>query len=177
MKTSAQGKKRIIDREGGFKLKAYKDQGGTWTIGAGNTTYLNKTKVMPGDQITISEAISLFLAKLPYYENAVNKLVKVPINQNQFDSLVSLAWNIGPGRLAQSKLLQAINSRQNSATIAKIYTGTTVTVKGKKSKGLVNRRAGEVAQFFKTTAIKINQKKVPIILAFAAGYLIYRLLR
>lgn len=174
MKTSESGKKLLVAREGGFKLKAYKDSGGVWTIGAGNTSYLNKTKVMPGDQITLPEAVSLFLAKLPVYENAVNKLVKVPITQDQFDSLVSLVWNIGPGRFAQSKLLQYINSRQPAALIAKTFADTTTTVNGQKSKGLINRRGSEVQQFFGTIkqAVKQNKGKISIFLVIA-GILVF----
>lgn len=176
MKTSKGGQKEIIEREGGFKLKAYKDQGGTWTIGAGNTTYLNKSKVMPGDVITLAEAVSLFSIKLPYYERAVNTLVKVPLTQNQFDALVSLVWNIGPDRFSKSKLLKYINSKQPPSLINKTFIDTTVTVKGKVSQGLINRRKKESAQFFRNVASKINEKKVPIILVIAGMYLIYTLI-
>lgn len=166
MRTSQDGKKFIIDREGGFKLTAYRDPGGVWTIGAGNTTYLNKTKVQPGDKITMAEAISLFSLKLPYYENAVNKLVRVPISQKQFDALVSLVWNIGPKRFAESKLLKYINSKQPPELIARTFADTTVTINGKISHGLINRRKKEIALFFS------ENKKTTIFLVIA-GILVF----
>lgn len=177
MKTSNEGKRAIIAREGGFKLTAYRDPGGTWTIGAGNTTYLNKTKVQPGDKITMAEAVSLFSLKLPYYENAVNKLVRVPLTQSQFDSMVSLVWNIGPKRFAESKLLKYINSKQPPDLINKTFVDTVTTVNGKQSKGLKNRRFAEAVQFAKGVAQKINENKIPIILLIGGMYVIYRLIR
>ena len=177
MKTSQEGKKLIVSREGGFKLRAYKDPGGTWTIGAGNTSYLNRSKVQPGDKITMSEAVSLFSMKLPEYENAVNKLVRVQLTQQQFDSLVSLVWNIGAKRFAESKLLKYINSKQPPELINKTFIDTVTTVKGKQSKGLKNRRVNEAIQFAKGAAEKVNKNKVPIILVIAGMYVIYRLFR
>jgi lysozyme len=169
MKTSNEGKKALIEREGGIKLKAYRDAGG-YSIAVGNQTYLNNTKVQRGDTITLSEALSLFSLKLPYYESAVNKLVRVPLTQNQFDSLVSLVWNIGPGNFAKSKLLKYINSKQPPGLILKTYKDTVLTSQGVPSAALKRRRATEAEQFVSNLSHSIKKEtenKIPIILVIA----------
>jgi lysozyme len=105
-KISEVGVNFIIKEEGGIKTEAYLCQGGVWTIGVGHTG-----KVKQGDTITEERAKKLFDDDLDYCERAVNKYVKVDINQNMFDSLVSFVFNVGIGAFKESTLLEKINSK------------------------------------------------------------------
>ncbi len=177
MKISEEGKKILIEREGGFKLKAYKDAGG-YSIGAGNQTYLNGTKVQKGDQITLAEAQSLFSLKLPEYEAVIKKLVLVPLTQPQYDSLVSLVWNIGAAAFKKTQLLKYINSKQNSSLIGKTYANTILTSQGVLNQGLIKRRLSEAKQFLQGSSNNGNKNNSEIILFIGGAalilYLIYR---
>ena len=85
----------------GLKLKAYDDGGGVWTIGYGTTIYPNSIKVKRGDTCTIEQAKAYMAHDLKKFESAVNE-VTVDLNQNQFDALVSLAYNIGTSAFSVS---------------------------------------------------------------------------
>ena len=109
MQLSANGFKIIKNFEG-LRLTAYRDAAGVWTIGYGSTRYHDGKKVRPGDKLASEiQADALFRNTLGQYENAVNQSVKVPINQNQFDALVSFAYNEGTGALETSTLLVKLN--------------------------------------------------------------------
>ncbi len=108
MKTSKKGIKLIKEFEG-FRSKAYLCSAGVWTIGYGSTLYTNNHKVKQGDQISLTEAEELIANDLIKFENAVNKLVTVQVNQNQFDALVCFIYNIGEGAFKSSTLLKKIN--------------------------------------------------------------------
>ena len=97
MKTSNNGKKLIQEFEGCI-LTAYQDQGGVWTIGFGNTYYLDNSPVEKGDHISLEKAFDLFDLLLPKYEDTINNYClaqNIELNQNQFDALVSARWNLG----------------------------------------------------------------------------------
>ena len=109
MTLSEQGTK-FLQQEEGCKLKAYRDSAGVPTIGYGNTYYEDGTKVKIGDEITQERADALFNGVLKEYEQAVNvALLEVP-KQNEFDALVSLAYNIGAAAFKRSTLVKYINS-------------------------------------------------------------------
>src|ERR1700744_5187183 len=100
MKISEQGIKLIKDFEG-LRLRAYRDVAGVWTIGYGSTRYHDGKLIKPGDKLASEkEADALFKNTLGQYEYAVNKYVKAPVNQNQFDALVSFTYNEGIGAFA-----------------------------------------------------------------------------
>ena len=75
-------------------LKAYDDSTGVWTIGYGHTA-----GVMPGMEITESQAVEFLQADLKRFEESVNRYVTVPLTQNMFDALVSFTFNLGAGAL------------------------------------------------------------------------------
>lgn len=150
MKTSIRGRE-LIKRFEGLSLKAYPDPatgGDPWTIGYGTTVYPSGDKVMSGDVVTEQEAEDLLLIDLEQFEKHVNDLVKVELNQNQFDALVSLAYNIGPANLQNSTLLRELNSG-NYAGAAQQF-DRWVYANGQRMKGLAMRRAEE-KQLFLTT--------------------------
>lgn len=129
------------------KLQAYDDGVGVWTIGIGTTIYPNGNKVKKGDVCTLDQAKSYFALDLQRFEKAVNSGLTVPVNQNQFDALVSLAYNIGETAFKESTLLAKLN-KGNFAGAAEQFQ---VWNKGggKVLKGLVRRRAAEKALFLK----------------------------
>lgn len=107
MKTSQRGIDLIKSFEG-MRLTAYPDPGtggDPWTIGYGHTK-----GVKPGMKITENWAEELLRDDLAEFEAAVNGLVKVRLCQHQFDALVSLVFNIGPGAFSDSTLLRLLNA-------------------------------------------------------------------
>ena len=106
---------QIIKNFEGLRLNAYRDSAGVWTIGYGSTRYHDGKSVKPGDKLASeTQASALFSNTLAYYEDAVNHLVKVPLNQHQFDALVSFTYNLGTGALQESTLLRKLNANDYS---------------------------------------------------------------
>src|ERR1700730_5054272 len=102
----------VIKNFEGLRLEAYRDIAGVWTIGYGSTRYHDGKTVRPGDKLASEgQADALFRNTLGQYEDAVNQHVKVPVNQNQFDALVSFTYNEGTGALAESSLLTLLNEK------------------------------------------------------------------
>lgn len=116
MRTSLAGLRLLRDREG-ERLTAYRDSVGVWTIGVGVTRYEDGTPVRPGDTITAERSEELLHRLIVRYEDAVNSSVTVPLTQPQFDSLVSLAYNIGAEAFRTSTLVKTLNAGdyQNAA--------------------------------------------------------------
>ncbi len=108
MKLDTKGRQHLIQEEG-LRLKAYKDTVGIWTIGVGNTYYEDGSKVKQGDVITKERAESLLNVVVKQFEDNINKVVTVPLNQNQFNALVSFSYNIGIGAFNKSTLLKLLN--------------------------------------------------------------------
>jgi lysozyme len=130
----------LIKKYEGCRLKAYKCPAGVWTIGYGHTG-----NVKEGQVITQAHADDLFDKDIQRFVDGVNNAVKVELNQNQFDALVSFAYNCGVGALQKSTLLQFVNKKQfvkASAEFAKWNKGG-----GKVLQGLVRRRNEEQALF------------------------------
>ena len=141
---SAEGINLICSFEG-LELKAYLDSANIWTIGYG-TIIRNGVKVKKGDTCTIEQAKAYMASDLKSFEAAVNK-VKVPLNQNQYDALVSLTYNIGVNAFANSTLLKKLNAQDYKGAAAQFDVWN--KVKGRVVQGLVNRRAKERKLFEK----------------------------
>ena len=131
----------------GKRLVAYDDGVGVWTIGFGTTIYPNGIKVKKGDTCTEAQAKSYMAHDLKKFEQAVNGAVNIPLNQNQFDALVSLAYNIGTGAFNKSTLVKKLNAGdiRGAADQFDVW----VNAGGKRMQGLVNRRAKEKELFLK----------------------------
>jgi len=100
----------------GLRLEAYRDVAGVWTIGYGSTYFHDGKKVKPGDKLSgETQADALIRNTLGQYEDAVNQCVKAPLNQNQFDALVSFTYNEGVGALQESTLLVKLNEKNYEA--------------------------------------------------------------
>ena len=131
----------------GLRLNAYDDGVGVWTIGYGTTKYPNGIRVKRGDTCTLEQAKSYMQHDLKKFEQTVNSAVNVPINQNQFDALVALAYNIGTNAFKNSTLVKRLNEGNYKAAANQF--DVWVNAGGKRVQGLVNRRAIEKALFLK----------------------------
>lgn len=146
MHVSPSGVDLICNFEG-LRLKAYDDGVGVWTIGFGTTKYPNGIRVKKGDTCTLDQAKAYMQNDLKSFEQTVNNTVKVLLNQNQFDALVSLAYNIGSTAFNNSTLVRQLNEGNYKAAANQF--NVWVNAGGKRMQGLVNRRAAERTLFLK----------------------------
>lgn len=142
MKTSREGID-LIKKEEGFVPNAYLCPAGVWTIGYGHTR-----GVKQGDKISPYQGELYLREDLGIAEQAVNSQ-NLTINQNQFDALVSFAFNVGVAAFERSTLLKKIKQNPNdrasiSAEFRKWKHGG-----GKVLPGLIKRRENEIAHYFK----------------------------
>lgn len=132
----------LIKRWEGCRTNAYRCPAGVWTIGYGHT----KT-VTPGMMISHTQADNLLLEDLKEFESAVRRLVTVPLNQNQFDALVSFTFNVGVGALQGSTLLKLLNAGNYTAAAQQF--NKWVRAGKQVLPGLVARREDEYQLFIK----------------------------
>jgi GH24 family phage-related lysozyme (muramidase) len=143
MKISENGINFIANWEG-KRNKRYKCSAGVWTIGIGHAIKPNETFKEP---MTEKEIQDLFRKDIIGFENAVNKNVKVKLNQNQFDALVSFSFNVGVGAFASSTLLKLLNQGKYSEASDQFLRW--VNAGGKAVLGLQRRRQAEKELFLK----------------------------
>ena len=141
--------RNFIYKHEGVRLKAYLDVVGVPTIGVGFTYYPGGKKVKIGDTITQTQCDSMFTAIVASYEDAVFKAVKVPINQHQFNSLVSFSFNVGTSALANSTLLKRINAKASPEDIKSAFLMWD-KAGGKVNEDLLQRRIDEADLFNKS---------------------------
>jgi lysozyme len=147
MKLDKKGYDLIKEFEG-LKLKPYLCSAQVPTIGYGSTYYENGKKVKLTDApITKELADELFQIVADDFAKRVLPLVKKPLTQNQFNSIVSFAFNLGVRALQNSTLLRLININPNDAMIAKEFLKWN-KAGGVVVKGLTNRRIKESALYF-----------------------------
>lgn len=138
MRTSVKGREFIKGFEQ-LRLKAYPDPGTggkPWTIGWGHTK-----GVKQGDRITQDQAEQFFSDDLAVYELTVNSAIKRPMTQNQFDAMVSLAFNIGGSAFAGSTLVKKFNTGDAKGAADEFPKWKNSG--GKVMPGLVKRRTAE----------------------------------
>ena len=139
MKISKEGI-ALIKKFEGIELQAYQDSVGVWTIGYGHTK-----GVKEGDNISLKKAEEMLEEELVEYEGYINDMVKVRLDQNQFDALVAWVYNLGPTNLSKSTLLKVLNKA--------IYEEVPFEIKrwnkagGQVLNGLVRRREAEALLF------------------------------
>ncbi len=146
---------RLIKRFEGYHRKlpdggciAYRCPAGVWTIGYGTTA-----GVKPGLIWTEAQAEAALRDDVVRFESAVLRLVRVPLNQNQFDALVSFTYNVGEGALAKSSVLRCVNAG-DMAGAARAF-ALWNKAGGKVLPGLVERRAREAALFARPVAEEV----------------------
>lgn len=149
MKTSQSGLTFIKLFEG-FIAKPYLCPAGVPTIGYGSTRYTDGTKVSLHDPaITEKEATELFQRTLVNYEQAVNKVARVELEQHQFDALVSLCYNIGERNFCTSTLVKLLNEGKGAEVVAEQFLRWN-KAGGLVISGLTRRRMAEKAMFLGT---------------------------
>lgn len=137
----------VIARHEGLRLSSYRDTAGIWTIGFGTIYHHDlKRPVRNGDRITRQKAIEYLEKDTASAAAAVNRLITVPLTNNQRIALTSLVYNIGSGAFSRSTLRRLINAGNSKEKVAPeflkwVYSG------GKLTPGLVNRRRDEMALF------------------------------
>ena len=155
MKLNEEGYQMIMNFEG-LSLKPYLCSAGVPTIGYGNTYYPNGKKVTLKDKpITKEYAIEIFKFIADLFAKDVNNLLKTTVTQNQFNALVSFAYNVGsdidaddiPEGLGDSTLLKKVNKNPNDLSIMAEFLKW-VRSNGKVSNGLVKRRKLEAKLYF-----------------------------
>lgn len=140
MKTSHKGIALIKEFEG-LRLKAYKCPGGVWTIGYGHTA-----GVKPGMVISEAQAEEYLMADLIASEKYLNDL-RLAINQNQFDALISFFYNVGTGNFSRSTLLRKVRANPQDNSIMDEFLRW-VYSKGRVLPGLQRRRLAEMKLYF-----------------------------
>ena len=143
-KVSDNGLKFIADHEG-MILHLYNDPANHATIGVGHLVHHGPINGSEPEEfkrgITKERAMEILRSDVTTAENTVNKLVKVQLNQNQFDALVSFIFNIGETQFASSTLLSKLNQRDYNSVPSEL--NRWVHGSGKKLPGLINRRRDE----------------------------------
>lgn len=142
MKVSQSGLEFTQDMEG-TRYYGYLDPVGIPTAGVGHTG----SDVEVGKQYSQEQVAKWLADDMKEAEDAVNRLVKVPLTQNQFDALADFAYNAGGGNLAKSTLLKKLNAGDYQGAANEfekwVYAG------GKILPGLVKRRKLEKDRFLK----------------------------
>jgi lysozyme len=147
MKLNTQGYRLICMFEG-FSAKPYLCSAKVPTIGYGSTYYLNGRRVSLLDKpITELEAFEMFKTIADKFADKVSKLVTTPVDQNQFNALVSLAYNIGPANFQKSTLLKKVNFNHNDPSIRAEFLKWN-KAGGQVLKGLTIRRTAEADLYF-----------------------------
>jgi len=138
----------LITKFEGLKLKPYLCSAKIPTIGYGNTYYPDGKRVTLLDKdITKQEAFDMFKELANRFAKRVNELVTSNINQNQFNALVSFAYNVGTGNFSSSTLLKKVNKNPNDLTIKAEFLKWN-KAGGKVINGLTNRRNEEAILYF-----------------------------
>ena len=141
----------LIKKYEGCKLTAYKCPAGVWTIGYGHTG-----NVAAGQTITQAEAERLLVADMEKYEKKVNQYFdKYRWNQNEFDALVSFAFNVG-----SIDQLTAKGTRNRTVIAEKILLYNKAA--GKELAGLTRRRKAEQELFLKGSSKSVAKTRATV---------------
>lgn len=152
MKLDNHGIKIIADFEG-LSLKPYyatekEKEKGIATIGYGNTFYPNGVKVKITDKpITEKKAFEILGVVANDFALRVGSLIHKPVNQHQFNAVVSLAYNIGIGAFSTSTLLRKLNWNPNDEEISYEFSRWNKQA-GQVLRGLTKRRQYESKIYF-----------------------------
>ncbi|MEJ5105489.1 lysozyme [Chryseobacterium sp. MYb328] len=120
--------------------RAMRDDKGNFLKGVGNKAAAEKRATI----FTETEAEEALRQDLQVYENIVAKKIKVSVNQNQFDALVSHTYNTG----GSDGLFSLVNKKAGETEIRNWFTNKYITAGGKTLNGLIRRRKSEADLFF-----------------------------
>lgn len=139
---SAAGVAGIIHDEGKVN-RVYLDPVRIPTVCVGHTATVTLADV--GKVYSDAVCADLLQKDTRVAQAAVQRLVKTPITQEQYDALTSFTFNVGSGNLASSTLLKYLNAGQCRAAAAEFHKW--IKAKGKVLNGLITRRERESALF------------------------------
>lgn len=142
MKTNERARQIIKSCES-LRLQSYLCPSGVWTIGWGHTA-----GVKPGQTITREQAEELFREDIGQKERALDGLLSVRLNDNQYSALVSLVFNIGQGNFAGSTLRKVINAGPDDREQITCQWKRWNKSGGKVLRGLTLRRQMELDLYF-----------------------------
>jgi lysozyme len=138
----------LITKFEGLRLKPYLCSAKIPTIGHGNTYYPDGKRVTLLDKdITKQQAFDMFKEVANRFAKRVDTLVTSNLNQNQFNALVSFAYNVGTGNFSSSTLLKKVNRNPDDLTIKDEFLRWN-KAGGKVLNGLTNRRNEEAILYF-----------------------------
>lgn len=112
-----------------------------------------------GMRWTRAEADAAFLRELSKFERAVDRLVTVDLNQNEYDALVSFAYNCGEGALSKSTILKKLNKGDRTGAAAAFAAWNKGG--GRVLPGLVRRRAAEADLFRDPVDVPDDEPSMP----------------
>jgi lysozyme len=144
LKTSAAGLD-MIKRHEGFSANAYRCPAHLWTIGYGHVILPHERTLLECREISHDEALRLLVKDTEHAERAIHRAVEAPLEQHQFDALVSLVFNIGVDAFKDSTLCAMLNADQHAAAANQFERW--IYAKKRMIPGLVKRRAAEKALF------------------------------
>ena len=149
LKISPHGLRLIQDFEGAPRLTARLCEGGAWELGWGCTYYPDSSPVKQGDTIDASFAPVMLEHAVKVTEDAVKRLVKVPLNQNQFDGLCGFVYNVGEANAATSTVIRETNAMRLEDAAAAFGMWVFATKAGYKQalRGLLRRRYAEACTY------------------------------
>lgn len=145
---------QLIEQWEGLFLSAYHgaaDRPGLLTIGFGHTDAAGPPRVSSGMTITKKQADDILRSDFGQVEGAIERLVKVPLTDNQFAALVAFTFNVGQAALANSTLLKKLNTGDYDSVPTELMKWTKAN--GKRVQGLANRRAAEAGLWVKGAPI------------------------
>lgn len=124
--------------------------GDKWTHGFGSTTNAQGKPLKPGEAITPPKALEQKLRDVRHFEGALKGCVTAPLTQGEYDSLVSLAYNVGADAVCKSTMVRLHNQGKHAEACAQfdrwtIYQGKDCRDPANRCSGLAKRRAAERA--------------------------------
>lgn len=134
----------LIKRFEGFESKIYLDAAGLPTIGYGHLLRAGEAEMFKNG-ISPEAGVALLIKDVLYAEQAVLRLINVPLTDGQFDALVSFTFNLGSGALQRSTLRRKVNREEHHEVSREFMRW--VWAGGRKLKGLARRRKAEVTTY------------------------------
>jgi lysozyme len=137
MKVSLRGLAEIASHEA-IVLTPYRDSVGVWTIGIGHTAAAGAPDPETCGPLTLDDVMGLFARDIAKFEDGVNRAVKVPLAQHEFDALVSFHFNTGA--IGRASLVDKLNAGNRAGAAAGFMAW-------KKPPEIIGRRTKEMELF------------------------------
>jgi lysozyme len=134
----------LIKRFEGFEPEIYLDAAGLPTIGYGHLLRAGEAEMFKNG-ISPEAGEALLIKDVLFAEQAVLRLIRVPLTDGQFDALVSFTFNLGSGALQRSTLRRKINREEHEEVPEQFMRW--VWAGGRRLRGLMRRRKEEAVLY------------------------------